>query len=93
MLQGRRVERRPAQVGVNHHARGIDDPPQAGPDLTFNLPEKKGIEMVELEKGVLDGPCLVSVQELFPKGIQSPPDGLEDDRSRVNLEKLGHLGP
>jgi hypothetical protein len=78
---------------VNHHACGIDDLPQAGPDLAFNLPEKKGMEMVELKKGVVDRPCLVSVQELFPKGSQSPSDRLEDDRSGVNLEELRHLRP
>jgi len=91
MLHGGRVKWRPSEIGMNHHACGIDDATKPGADLKADLLLKEGKKAIEGEETLIGGRGFFPGEDLLTKRLQSSTDRFENHRSRMEAEEIRDL--
>jgi hypothetical protein len=92
MLKRRGVKRRPPQIGVDDHPRGIDDAAEPGLNLEVDLSPEKGKKVIKREEGFVHREGVFSSEEAFAEYVQPFPDGFQHHRPWVNLQEIRDLG-
>jgi hypothetical protein len=79
------MERSSSEIGVDDHPGRIDHSAETGLNLKVDLFQKKRIEVLEREKGLVIRREVLFAEDVIAHASQSLSDGFDHDMAGMNL--------
>jgi hypothetical protein len=91
MLDGRGMERRSSEIGVDDDTRCIDDATKTWPGLPLKLSLEEWVETVQRKKGFVDLRRISLMEKALPQLFQAAPDGFDHHVSGIGFDEIRDL--
>jgi hypothetical protein len=91
VLDGRGMERRSSEIGVDDDTRRIDDATKTWPGLAFKLSFEEGVETVQRKEGFVDLGWASLMEKFLPQLFQAAPDRFDHHVSGIGFDEVRDL--